>query len=75
MAVLSALLPSLVVVPSNPSNLEMLQRPLESALYVSIRYTERLAEARVEPSVGSGKRPCITPRRAPSNAAAAPPVH
>lgn len=31
----------------------VLRRPLESAQYVSIRYTERLAEAGVEPSVGS----------------------
>jgi len=31
----------------------MLQRPLESTQYVSIRYTERLAEAGIEPSVGS----------------------
>jgi len=31
----------------------VLRRPLESAQCVSIRYTERLAEARVEPSVGS----------------------
>ena len=31
----------------------MLRRPVESALYVSIRYTERLAEAGVEPTVGS----------------------
>ena len=32
---------------------KVLRRPLESAEYVSIRYTERLAEAGVEPSVGS----------------------
>ena len=31
----------------------MLRRPLESAQYVAIKYTERLAEAGVEPSVGS----------------------
>ncbi|MGY4327327.1 transposase InsO family protein [Bradyrhizobium sp. LB7.2] len=31
----------------------VLRRPFESAQYVSIRYTERLAEAGVEPSVGS----------------------
>src|ERR1700716_873683 len=30
-----------------------LRRPLESAQYVSIKYTERLLEAGVEPSVGS----------------------
>ena len=32
---------------------KVLRRPLESARYVTIRYTERLAEAGVEPSVGS----------------------
>ena len=32
---------------------KVLRRPLESAQYVSIKYTERLAEAGVEPSVGS----------------------
>ena len=31
----------------------MLQRPVEFTQYVSIRYSERLAEAGVEPSVGS----------------------
>ena len=31
----------------------MLRRSLESAQYVSIRYTERLVEAGIEPSVGS----------------------
>ena len=31
----------------------MLRRPVESAQYVSIRYSERLAEAGIEPSVGS----------------------
>ncbi len=31
----------------------MLQRPVESAQYVSIRYSERLTEAGIEPSVGS----------------------
>jgi transposase InsO family protein len=30
-----------------------LRRPIESAQYVGIRYTERLAEAGIEPSVGS----------------------
>jgi transposase InsO family protein len=30
-----------------------LRRPLESAQYVGIRYTARLAEAGIEPSVGS----------------------
>ena len=31
----------------------MLRRPVESAQYVSIKYTEGLAEAGIEPSVGS----------------------
>jgi transposase InsO family protein len=31
----------------------LLRRPLESAQYVSIKYTERLADAGIEPSVGS----------------------
>src|SRR3954452_4695331 len=35
-----------------PTN-TLLQRPLESAQYVSIKYTERLAAAGIEPSVGS----------------------
>jgi len=30
-----------------------LERPVETKQYVSIRYTERLAEAGIEPSVGS----------------------
>src|SRR3546814_4524485 len=32
--------------------LAVLRRPVESAQYVSIKYTERLAEAGIEPSVG-----------------------
>jgi transposase InsO family protein len=31
----------------------VLRRPVESAKYVSIKYTERLVEAGIEPSVGS----------------------
>jgi transposase InsO family protein len=31
----------------------MLRRPVESTQYLSIRYTERLLEAGIEPSVGS----------------------
>jgi transposase InsO family protein len=31
----------------------VLRRPVESAQYVSIKYIERLAEAGIEPSVGS----------------------
>lgn len=53
MDVPSALHPSLLLVPFNTSCFEMLRRPLESAQYVSIRYTERLADAGLEPSVGS----------------------
>ena len=40
-------------IPSQLLTVEMLRRPLESTQYVSIRYTERLAEAGIEPSVGS----------------------
>jgi transposase InsO family protein len=32
---------------------KVLLRPVESAQYVAIKYTERLAEAGIEPSVGS----------------------
>ena len=32
---------------------QVLRRPIESTQYLSIRYTERLAEAGIEPSVGS----------------------
>src|SRR2546425_7001480 len=32
---------------------ELLRRPIEFTLYLSIRYTERLAQAGIEPSVGS----------------------
>src|SRR5215207_5851977 len=35
------------------SSLKVLRRPLEPKQYVSIRYTERLAAAGIEPSVGS----------------------
>lgn len=38
---------------NNTSNSGVLRRPVESAQYLSIRYTERLAEAGIEPSVGS----------------------
>ena len=37
----------------NTSVLDVLQRRVEFTQYVSIRYTERLAEAGLEPSVGS----------------------
>jgi hypothetical protein len=35
------------------SSVKVLRRPLESAQYVAIKYTERLAEAGIEPLVGS----------------------
>jgi len=35
------------------SFIQVLRRPFESAQYVSIKYTERLAEAGIEPSIGS----------------------
>ncbi len=50
---LSVPMQTLWVVPFNTSLIEMLQRPIESTQYVSIRYSERLAEAGIEPSVGS----------------------
>jgi putative transposase len=37
----------------NPFNNPVLRRPVESAQYLSIRYSERLVEANIEPSVGS----------------------
>lgn len=37
----------------NPSRNLVLRRPVESAQYPSIRYSERLAEACIGPSVGS----------------------
>jgi hypothetical protein len=46
----------LIVVAVLPSQLllfEALRRPLEFTQYLSIRYTEPLAEAGIEPSVGS----------------------
>jgi transposase InsO family protein len=46
--------PMLVDQPwSQPPISRCCARPVESAQYVSIRYTERLAEAGIEPSVGS----------------------
>ena len=36
----------------------VLRRPVESGQYVSIRYTKRLAEAGIEPSVGSKGDSC-----------------
>ena len=48
-----ALLSLLYVRPLHILRSEVLQRSFESTQYVSIRYTERLAEAGIEPSVGS----------------------
>ena len=39
--------------PINTSMIKVLRRPVESTQYVSIRCSERLAEAGIEPSVGS----------------------
>ena len=41
------------ITSSLSSMMLVLRRPVEPAQYVSIRYTERLAEAGIEPSVGS----------------------
>ena len=41
------------LLPSQPLTVEVLRRSLEFAQYLSIRYTERLAEAGVVASVGS----------------------
>jgi len=41
------------VLPSQLLTVEALRRPIESTQYLSIRYTERLAEAGIAPSVGS----------------------
>jgi len=40
-------------VPIATSFVRLLRRPFESAQYVSITYTRRLADAGIEPSVGS----------------------
>lgn len=40
-------------VPTATSFVQVLRRPIEWKQYVSIRYSERLAEAGIEPSVGS----------------------
>ena len=40
----------------------VLRRPLESAQYVSIKYTERLAEAGIEPAVGAASATRMTTR-------------
>ena len=50
---LFVLLSTLCFFPLNISLFEMLQRQVEFTENVSIRYSERLAEAGIEPSVGS----------------------
>ncbi len=45
--------PRRLTTASRRSTNTVLRRPVESAQYVSIKYTERLAEAGIEPSVGS----------------------
>jgi transposase InsO family protein len=42
-----------VCLPSQRLALEVLQRPFESTQYLAIRYTDRLLDAGIEPSVGS----------------------
>jgi transposase InsO family protein len=39
--------------PAIQHSSRVLRRPIESAQYIAIKYTERLAEAGIEPSVGS----------------------
>ncbi len=39
--------------PSQPPSAKPLRRSIESTQYLALRYTERLADAGVEPSVGS----------------------
>ena len=50
---LANLLSSGIEGAKNPFNTVLLRRPLEPGQYLSIRYTERLAVAGIEPSVGS----------------------
>jgi transposase InsO family protein len=45
--------PNAATSPSQPPSTTVLRRPRESTQYVSIRYTERLLDAGIEPSVGS----------------------
>lgn len=41
------------VFPSQPLIVKVLRRPIESTTYLSMRYTDRLADAGIAPSVGS----------------------
>ena len=45
--------PNAADLPSQPPSAKPLRRPLESTQYLALRYTERLAGAGIEPSVGS----------------------
>jgi transposase InsO family protein len=45
--------PNAATSPSQPPSTTVLRRPGESTQYVSIRYTERLLDTGIEPSVGS----------------------
>jgi transposase InsO family protein len=45
--------PNAADLPSQPPSAKTLRRPLESTQYLALRYTERLAGAGIEPSVGS----------------------
>jgi transposase InsO family protein len=45
--------PNVADPPSQPPSISVLRRPPDSTQYVSIRYTERLLGAGIEPSVGS----------------------
>ena len=42
-----------MIFPCNTSNIEVLRRPIESAQYLSIRYTERMADEGIDASVGT----------------------
>ena len=41
------------LLPSQPLTVEVLRRPVESAQYLSVRYTQRLADQGAVTSVGS----------------------
>jgi hypothetical protein len=50
---LSPTLPNLAVVPRTHLHVEVLRRPRDSAQYLSIRYSDRLAANEIVASVGS----------------------
>jgi putative transposase len=41
------------LLPSQPLTAKVLRRPVESAQYTAIRFTQRLADAGIQPSMGS----------------------